>query len=168
MRSADWVFLTADQAVAVLEHELAGADTALSAGRSDSAFDGYVRSLGLALQLGPAEIQLVLRRLLEAASKLACLDGAVGLNTLGPAIVGVVADARRAGAVPSCKVMEAWATATADFGALIGEVGLALSMAPGQRGGTIGGSLRRAAVLDDATGTMFGLTAWLSGIFAVS
>ncbi len=151
----------------MLRDELALADSDLDATSSGSAIDRYVRALGLAVQLGPAATELVLNRLLLAASELFRLGDAVGLSTLGPAIVRLVDCVREAGALPADAVMEAWSAIAEDVGAIIGQIGLALSMPPDHRMGMIEGSRARAALLDQATDSVLGLSAWLNGICPV-
>ena len=57
--------------------------------------------------------------------------------------------------------MEAWATVAADLGTLIGQVGLALALPAERRTGMLDNARTRASLLDDATQSLFALTAWL-------
>jgi hypothetical protein len=158
--------LTAGEAVALLRSELAQAAEALNTPGSGLAVDGYVGALGLALQLGPAATEQVLWSLLSAARELAGRQDVVGLSTLGPALVAVVSGLREAEAMPPTNVMEAWATVVADVAAVIGEIGLALSVSPDRRQGMILSACTRAALLDDATRGRFNLVEWLAGVSA--
>jgi hypothetical protein len=65
-------------------------------------------------------------------------------------------------ALPETPVMEAWATVAADFGAIVGQLGLALSMPPEGWPALLTTAARRAAMIDDATGGLFDLAGWLS------
>lgn len=158
------VELTPEAASALVHEELLTAQEALTCAdrqNANRALDGYVRALGLALQLGPAATEKGLRAVLQAARHLAANLDSDGLSALGPAVVGVVSQATDADVLPSTNVMQAWATVAADVGALIGQVGLALTLAPDRRHGLLQGARARAALLDDATGGLFSLSSWI-------
>jgi hypothetical protein len=152
--------LTAGQAASLIHGELQAAALALQAAELDPALDAYVRALGLALQLGPAPAEAVLRAVLDAARDLARRGDAVGLATLGPAVAGLVGQVWEAGVLPANRVMEAWAAVATDIGALLGEWGVALSLPVEQRQGLRAQLKDRAALLDTATDSLFGLAAW--------
>jgi hypothetical protein len=61
--------------------------------------------------------------------------------------------------------MEAWAMVAADVGALIGQVGLALMIAPDHRAEMMQNARTRAALLDEATGNLFALASWLDQVY---
>lgn len=164
MTSPQTVDLTAVEAAALLHEELTRASEALHNGSMDAILDGYVCALGLALQLGPAPTERVLTNILDTARQLAHRHDAPGLSALGPALVALVNQVREAGALPSTTIMQAWATVTADLGTLIGQVGLALTIAPDRRESMINNARTRAALLDDATNNLFALVAWLDEI----
>lgn len=161
MTSPQAIELTPAEAAGRIQQELEQASSALSLDDVGTALDGYVRALGLALQLGPALTERVLASVLDAAQELAVRQDTAGLAALGPALVDLVAQVRRAGALPPTSIMEAWASVASDLGALIGQVGLALAIAPDHREGMIKNARTRAALLDDATGKLFALTPWL-------
>jgi hypothetical protein len=161
MTTPQAVDLTPAEAAGLIDQELAEAGGALHAHDLDTALDGYVRAMGLALQLGPAPSEQVLAAILQAARKLTLWQDADGLSALGPALVELVTQVREASALPRTAVMETWATFTSDLGALIGQLGLALAIPPGHRAGMMDLARTRAALLDDATGSHFTLTAWL-------
>jgi hypothetical protein len=133
----------------------------VAAGGTDAALDHYVRGLGLALQLGPAPAEQAIKAILQGAHSLARCQAAIALSALGPAVVDLVGQVRDAGALPSTPVMEAWAIVVGDIGALIGQVGLALTIEPSHRTGIIINAQAHAVLLDDATGGLFDLRAWL-------
>jgi hypothetical protein len=160
------VDLTPAQAAELLHAELSQASEALHAGELDAAFDGYVRALGLALQLGPAPTEQALTAVLQAGRTLVQRQQAMGLSTLGPAVVDLVNQVRRAGVLPHTAVMDAWATVSADVGSLIGQVGLALVLPHDHRAGMARSARARAATLDDATGALFDLAGWLEDTLA--
>lgn len=164
MTAPQTVDLTVVEAAVLLHKELTRAKEALHSGSMDAFLDGYVRALGLALQLGPAPIERVLTDIIDTARQLARQHDAPGLSALGPALVALVNQVCEAGALPSTTIMQAWATVTADLGTLIGQVGLALTIAPGRREGMINNARTHAALLDDATGNLFALAAWLDEI----
>jgi hypothetical protein len=151
------VELTAGEAAARVHGDLEAAVLALEAADLDSALDAYVRALGLALQLGPAPAEAVLRAVLDGARLLANQGRAEGLATLGPALVGLVDQVREAGALPATPVMEAWASVTTEIGALLGQWGLVLSLPAEHRQGLQAQLQNRAALLDAATGGLFDL-----------
>jgi hypothetical protein len=153
--------LTTEQAAALVQEELACARRSLREGDLETALDCYTRSLGLALQLGPATSELVLKEVLWAARSLTQKHCADGLGALGPTVSGVVSQVINSGALPQNPVMEAWAAIASDLGALIGQLGLALSLPAERQAGMMEQARIRARVLDEATGTLFGLTAWL-------
>lgn len=158
--------LTPTQAAELIQSELTQARKALHTGRLDGALDGYARGLGLALQLGPAPTEQVLVAVLQAAHRLVQLQDARGLSTLGPVLASLIARVRGAGVLPPTAVMEAWATVATDLGTLIGQVGLALDLPPGHRKSMLDNARHRAVALDEATGTLFRLTAWIEKISA--
>jgi hypothetical protein len=163
MSGGETVLATAAQAAEMLQGDLDRARLALQAGNLDPALDGYVRALGLALQLGPAPAERALAAILSGALTLAQSGQAEGLSTLGPAMVGLVHQVREAGALPATGVMDAWATIASDLGAFIGQVGVALTIPAERRAGMVKNLRAHAALLDEATGEMFGLVAWLDG-----
>jgi hypothetical protein len=57
--------------------------------------------------------------------------------------------------------MHAWAELASDLGALIGQVGLALTVGGSHQAGIMGAARMRAALLDEATGDLFALASWL-------
>jgi hypothetical protein len=63
-------------------------------------------------------------------------------------------------------VMEAWAMIASNLGALVGQVGLVLSMPPAHREGMLKNARTHAVLLDDATGELFALTHWLDQLGA--
>jgi hypothetical protein len=154
------VELTAGEAAARIHAELQTAAVALDAAELDLALDAYVRALGLALQLGPAPSETVLRAVLDGARSLARQEDAEGLATLGPAVAGLVSQVMEAGALPASPVMEAWAAVAADIGALLGQWGLALSLPAEHRQHLRAQLQTRARLLDAATNRLFYLAAW--------
>ena len=159
--ASDTVELTPTDAADFVMSELAQAGRAIQANELDTALDGYARALGLALQLGPAPTEQVLRAVLQAADKLASQRDADGLSALGPTVVELVTQVRHAGVLPTTEPMEAWSEVTAEVGTLIGQVGLVLALAPDHREGMLDNAHARAALLDDATGALFALSDWL-------
>jgi hypothetical protein len=159
------VDLTPQQAADMLRGELAQADHALQSRGFDAALDSYVRALGLALQLGPAAAEQVLSGIVQAARNLSRGHDADSLSALGPAMVSLVSQMRQAGALPSTPIMEAWATVADDLGMIIGQVGLALSIAPEHRLAMLDSAHTRCALLDDATGNLFAFTDWIKGLY---
>lgn len=163
MTGVEAVRATAAQAAEMIKGELDRAHLALLAGDLDPALDGYVRALGLALQLGPAPAEQALAAILAGARILAQGGQAEGLSRLGPAVVGLVDQVRDADALPATGVMDAWATVASDLGAFLGQVGVALAIPTERRAGMIHNLRAHAALLDEATGKLFGLVAWLDG-----
>jgi hypothetical protein len=160
------VDLTPPEASAWLDNELAQASEALGAGDLDAALDGYIRALGLALQLGPAPTEQVLVMVLEIAYDLARQQDANSLSALGPALVGLVGQVREAAVLPPTAIMGAWAAVAADLGALLGQLGLALSLPPDHRDDHLDTVRAYATLVDDATHELFSLTTWLDEIRA--
>jgi hypothetical protein len=158
------VEVTLDGAIDLIQEELAEAAEALRTEGIEGALKGYVGALGLALQLGPAATERVLGILLGVAHELAQQNEAEGLSALGPAMVGLVDQVRQANVLPATELMAAWATVAADLGALIGQIGLALTIPDRHRPALLDSARARAALLDDATANRFALTAWLDGI----
>jgi hypothetical protein len=155
------VDLTPVEAASLIHRTLAHANEALQLANLDTALDGYVRALGLALQLGPAPTEQVLSAALDAARQLACRHDADGLSSLGPALVDLVVQVRVAGVLPPTAIMEAWATVASDLGMLIGQVGLALAISSNHCQAILDNARRHARLLEEATGNLFALTAWL-------
>jgi hypothetical protein len=162
------VDLTPPEASAWIGSELAQASGALCAGDLDAALDGYIRALGLALQLGPAPTEQVLLAVLETANDLAHQQDASSLSALGPALVDLVDQVREAAVLPPTAIMGAWAAVAADLGALLGQLGLALSLPPDRRNNLLDTVWASAALLDDATDRLFSLTTWLDKIRATA
>ena len=153
--------LTPAEAAGFLDRETKEAGAAWRAGAYDSAIDGYTRAMGLALQLGPAPAEQVLTAILHTTCDLESSEKAEALATIGPALVDLVHQVRRAGALPATRVMEAWAELTVDAGALIGQVGLAYSLPPERRREITTNARTRAALLDDASDGALDLGSWL-------
>ena len=147
-----------------IQASLARADSALGENNVDGALDTYVQTLGLALQLGPAATEQVLSAILAGAARLALRQDAGGLSAMGPALVGLTGQMREAKALPQSTVMEAWASIVDGVGALIGQLGLALALPPERRGDMLDNARAHAVLLDDATGSIFGLQNWIDGI----
>jgi hypothetical protein len=164
MTSPQTVELAPDQATAMIREELAQAAKILQTGRFDSALDRYTAALGLGLQLGPAPTQEVLTAILDTARTLARNQDGHGLSALGPALVGLVDQVRAAGVLPATAVMEAWAIIAADLATLIGQLGVALELAPDRRGDMIDNARIRASLLDNATDGLFDLEAWIDDL----
>jgi hypothetical protein len=161
MTACETVELTLDGLVSLLEEEMARTVEALDAEDLDATLDGCICALGLALQLGPAATERVLHTVLGAGRVLARRGEAAGLSTLGPALVALVDQVRESGVLPATAVMDAWATVVAGLGALIGQIGLALTIPARHRAGMLDSARDHAVLLDDATGRLFALTAWL-------
>ena len=164
MTSPRVIALAPTEASGRIQKELETAQDAIRIGDLDSALDRYIRALGLALQLGPVSTEKVLGAILGTAQKLTDQAHADGLAALGPALVDLVTQVRGAGVLPPTSVMDAWATVTSDLGALVGQVGLALMIAPARRVGMMQNARTRAALLDDATGNLFALALWLDRV----
>jgi hypothetical protein len=158
------VSLTLGEAAALIEAELRLAEGSIQEGDIDASLDSYVQALGLALQLGPAPTELVLTSVLRTARALTARQDSEGLAAVGPALAGLVAQMQEANALPASGVMEVWATLTIELGALIGQIGLALSMPRGHRAGMMDHARARASLVDDATTDTFALTSWLDEI----
>ena len=155
------VNLTPADATALIQKQILEVQSALESSDLESALDSLVSALGLALQLGPAASELVLSEVVAVARELARKDDAGALSSLGPALVGLIQQVRVAGALPPTSVMHAWAELASDLGALIGQVGLALTVGGSHRAGMMNNARMRAALLDDATGDLFALGGWL-------
>jgi hypothetical protein len=153
--------LTPIQAADLIHRELARAESAVDSHDLETALDGFVRALGLALQLGPAPAEQVLKAVLRAARQMGRRQEAEGLSALGPALVGVGEQVCAADALPPTATMDAWAAVTEDLGALIGQLGLALALPSDHRETMMESARTRAALLDDATFDLFHLTEWL-------
>ena len=152
--------LTPGKATARIRREITDAAQAIRAQDFDVALDGYVRSLGLALQLGPGPTEQVLIALLSAARVLV-RDGDAGvLSAWGPALVELVDRVRVTGVLPPNAVMEAWAAVASDLAAVLGQIGLASSLPPDRRAGLLRQARTRLALLDDATDGHFDLLNW--------
>jgi hypothetical protein len=156
---------TPAEASALIRDQLLKARHALHHNNLDLALDRFVTALGLAFQLGPAASQSVLSEVMDAAREMACQIDAEALSALGPAIVGLVDQMQKADALPTA-VMEAWAQLAAALGALIGQLGLALTLPADHRTGMMAHTRARAAFLDESTGNLFALTAWIDQITA--
>jgi hypothetical protein len=153
--------LTPAEAAAFLARMSTEAAHAWRDGAYDSAVDGYTRALGLALQLGPAPAEQVLTAIVDTTRVLESREEGNALAILGPALVDLVVQVRKAGALPASRVMEAWAELSHDLGAFIGQAGLAYSL-PRERRSEIAANARmRAALLDDASNDALRLRAWL-------
>jgi hypothetical protein len=156
--------LTPEDAASRVAAELSLAGEALQEGSVNTALDGYVLALGLALQLGPASTGQAVSSILQAARVLASQQNAPGLSALGPALAGLVSQMREAEAVPATSIMEAWAGFVEGLGALIGQIGLALALPSDHRGGMIANARSHALLLDDATAGCYSLTKWLDQV----
>ncbi len=161
MTITEAIELAPAEATARVQRELNHVSEKLQAGDLEHALDALSSALGLALQLGPASTEKVLLTTLDAAHKLARRQDAEGLSALGPALVELVAQVRDTGALPPTAVMDAWASVATDVGALIGQVGLALTIRSDHRLDMMDNARVRAALLDDATGSLFPLTNWI-------
>jgi hypothetical protein len=164
----DSIELTPVQASDWIQEELTQARRALSSDQLDSALDAYVRALGLALQLGPAPTEQALVAILDGARVLASRQDGEGLSSLGPALVGLTAQVREAGALPATAIMEAWADVVDGLGALTGQIGLAMKLPPERRQGMLASAQVRAQLLDETTDGLFDLTAWVKEIARTS
>ena len=163
--SEPWsIDLTPLEAAGYIERELQVARDSLQSCETDLAQDKFVSTLGLALQLGPAMVDRVLLCVMHEIRKLESSSGSETLATLGPALVHVVSQVRNTGALPSSKAMEAWATVASDLGAIVGQVGLALSIESNRRVGMLANARSRAAALDEATESRFAMTDWIDQI----
>lgn len=129
------------------------------------ALDKFVNALGLALQLGSAASQSVLVVVMDVAREMACRGDAEALSALGPALVGLADQVHEADALPTV-VMEAWAQLASALGALIGQLGLSLTLPADHRAGMMAHTRARATLLDDSTGNLFALTDWIDQVAA--
>ena len=163
MSEPDILQLTAAAAAAWIARELEQASQVLPL-NLEAAMDGYIRALGLALQLGPAPMEQALDAIHGAALFWGADDNATALSTLGPAVTGLVHQVRDAEALPTTKVMSAWAAATEGLGALIGQVGLALALPPKRRRDLLVQARAQAALLDDVTEGRWQLVDWIDGL----
>jgi len=161
MTSPQSLNLTPADATVLIQNQILEAQSALDRSDLESALDSLIAALGLALQLGPAASERVLSEVVAVAQELARRDDARALAALGPALVGLTQQVREAGALPPTSVMHAWAELASDLGALIGQVGLALTLGSSHRAGMMGKARMRAALLDDVTGDLFALGSWL-------
>jgi hypothetical protein len=164
MTSPQTIDLAPDQAAALLREEVAQATKMLQIGSLDAALDSYTRALGLGLQLGPTPTQEVLTVIVDTARTWARQQDALGLSALGPALVALVAQVREARVLPATPVMEAWAMIATDVATLIGQLGVALELAPDRRGSMIDNLRIRATLLDDATDGHFALATWIDDL----
>jgi hypothetical protein len=162
--SPESIDLTPAQAGEWLHKRLERATDALQAGDPSTALDGYVSAVGLALQLGPAPAQMALTATVEAAYTWAHLEDASALSALGPALVDLVTQVRDSDALSPTPVMEAWLAVTSELGALVGQVGLALSLPPAHRAGMLSSAHARAVLLDAATSNLFSLIHWIKDL----
>jgi hypothetical protein len=122
------------------------------------------KALGLALQLGPASTEKVLRAILGTSKTMLGSQGAGALAVLSPALVNLVAQVRESGVLPETPTMEAWATVVTGVSTLISQVGLAYELPPERRSGMLRQARGQAELLDDATGSLLQLTVWLDGL----
>jgi hypothetical protein len=158
------VDLTPEEAANVIRSELAAASGAFQAADPEAGVAACACALGLALQLGPGPTEQVLLSILEEAQALSRRREAGALSALGPAIVGLVAQVRESRALPAGTAMNAWASVGEELGALVGQVGLALTMAREGRSGMVALARTRADLLDDVTQGIFGLRGWLESM----
>jgi hypothetical protein len=158
------VDLTAPEAARLIRSELAEASRAFQAADPQSAVAASACALGLALQLGPGPTEQVLLSILEEAQTLARRREAAALAALGPAMVELVTQVQEAGVLPSSAAMHAWASVVRELGALVGQVGLALTIAPEGRSGMIASARARAEQLDEVTRALFDLRGWLESM----
>jgi hypothetical protein len=76
-------------------------------------------------------------------------------------LVALTDQVREASALPGTAVMDAWTGVASGLGALFGELGLVLAIAPVIRSGMMTNAAIRARLLDGATGNRFELGDWL-------
>lgn len=164
MSTPESVEVTPGQAIEMLFEELARAEETWRAGRQAEALDSTIRALGLGLQLGPAPTEQGLRSVLQTAREMTALGNSRALNRLGPGMVELVRQVDESGVLRGTPVMQAWAEVVTEVGALIGQMGLALTLPLDRRSGMLDKAHARAALLDDATGGLFALTAWLDDL----
>jgi hypothetical protein len=132
----------------------------------ESALDRFVRALGLALQLGPAATERVLAAVMATAREMAKQRNANALSALGPSLVGLTTQVREEAALCPTAAMEAWSAVISGVGTLLGQLGLALTIAPDHRSAMMTHTHTHARILDDATGNRFGLADWIDQISA--
>jgi len=164
MDSLQRIDLSPEGAVQWIRDELVRARRAVEDGDLDAALDAYIPTLGLALQLGPAPAEQVLSAILATAQRLVHCRDAEGLSALGPALAGLTSRVREANVLPQSTVMEAWAAVVEGLGALIGQLGLVLTLPPERRGELAANARAHAVLLDDATSSIFGLERWIDGM----
>jgi hypothetical protein len=171
--------LAPQEAADLLHDETSRAAAELEDGGLQVAVDGFIRALGLGLQLGPAATEQVLAAILVACRQYAVWEGGVCagtaladaskvFSTLGPAVVDLVAQVQRAGALPGTRVMEAWADLVSELGTVIGQLGIALTIPSKHRASMVASVRTRAVLLDDATAGRFALVAWLEEVSGAS
>lgn len=156
---------TPAEASALIEDQLIQAQRAYHHCDLTLALDKFVNALGLALQLGPAASQSVLVEVMDVAREMACRGDAEALSALGPALVGLADQVHEADALPTV-VMEAWAQLASALGALIGQLGLSLTLTADHRAGMLTHTRARATLLDDSTGNLFALADWIHQVAA--
>jgi hypothetical protein len=164
MNQSNYVHLAPAEASALIQGELERARECLDRGRREPALDGYVRALGLGLQLGPAATELVLTAVLDAARDLASRLDAQGLSALGPSLVDLVDRVVDTGVLPATPVMQAWATFAHDLCGLLGQVGLALAIPSRHRIGMLENARARAVALDESTNELFAVAEWIDAL----
>jgi hypothetical protein len=160
MNQGQYIHLAPAEAAALIQDELERARECLDDNQRGTALDGYVRALGLGLQLGPAPTEMVLTGVLEAARDLARRQDPA-LSALGPSLVDLIDRVFEAGVLPDTPVMRAWATFATDLCALIGQLGLALTIPPDHRTAMLENARTRAAALDDSTDSLFEVADWI-------
>jgi hypothetical protein len=156
---------TPAEASALIRGQLLEARRAFQHDDLDLALDRFVTALGLAFQLGPAASHTVLVEVMAAAREMACRGDAEALSALGPALVGLVDQVHEADALLTA-VMEAWAQLALALGALIGQLGLSLTLPADHRAGMMAHTRARAVFLDESTGNLFALTDWIDQVAA--
>ena len=164
MTTPQTIDLAPDQAAALLRGQVAQAAKMLQTGCLDAALDRYTCALGLGLQLGPAPTQEVLIAVVDTARSLTHKQDVHSLSALGPALVALVDQVRDASVLPATAVMEAWAFVATDVATLIGQLGVALELAPERRGDLIDNLRIRATLLDNATDGRFALSTWIDDL----
>jgi hypothetical protein len=164
MNDSQTVDLTLQEAADLIRSELAAASKAFQAAEAEGGVAACTCALGLALQLGPEPTRQVLLSILEEAQTLARQDAAHALSSLGPAIFRLVRQVRDAQALPGDAAMIAWASVGEELGTLLGQVGLALTIAPEGRSGMVAAAMTRAEGLDEATSSIFDLHGWLESL----
>jgi hypothetical protein len=164
--SPQTIDLSPTEASALIEHELQESRRALHSNDLESALNRFVRALGLALQLGPAATERVLAAVMVSAREMAGQHDTNALSALGPALVGLTSQVREAAVLPPTAVMEAWAAVASGLGTLIGQLGLALTIASEHRTGMMANARTQASILDDATRNLFALVDWIDQVAA--